>query len=58
MKIHGCINSEGNFVDMGFDARATKRMATMKGYSRVGYRFEHTVVITHRKKGKKWITLI
>lgn len=57
MKIHGIVTDAG-LIDVSTSEKATKRLATMAGYDKIGYRNanDYYAKITHKRVNGRWVT--
>lgn len=56
-KIFGVLDSNDCLIDVSRSEKGTKRYATNHGYTKIGYRTEYHVTVTHEKVNGRWTAI-
>jgi len=56
-KIYGVLDANDCLIDISRNEAATKRHATINGYTKVGYRVGYNAFISAEKINNKWVNL-
>jgi len=56
-RIYGVLDSDDCLIDISRNEAATKRYATINGYTKVGYRVGYNAFISAEKFNNKWANL-